>query len=318
MSLIKIVSSLSIVLLLHSCGIWGVEGRNKKIQRTYYEKVNYDQKTIDEVHPKFDKNGGYKTIRFYNRKAFVQERNRMNIVEQKNLLKTQLTLLEEELNKEETSNNESFENNPIDVKLYIKKLKDLKAKIDEINQFDINAFEEIKKLTIQLNELKCQEIEGIRLINKKIKRLYGDINFKTGSYKISGSGMIEISSIVSDIITQVNEWKNYLNECDVKVFENDLFEVAIEISGYADQRGSEKTNLILSERRANTVKEELEKELFKLVDLNGINLVYDRMYSEGHGEKLPPGVKQAGIDDPNRRLCIINYIVAPSRYLAQD
>ena len=48
---------------------------------------------------------------------------------------------------------------------------------------------------------------------------------------------------------------------------------------------------------------------------NKVNIVFDKIYSNGYGEQLPPGVQRKGDDDPERRVCLINYVIGPSALL---
>ena len=201
------------------------------------------------------------------------------------------------------------------VEQYNQKLYELE---DKLSQIDINkkgVEEDYENLLIEMNNLICNYQEGLTLLEKKVQRLFGDVSFQTGSAEISGNGKKTIKGISESVKEEVKRWKVYVNSCNKKIFENDLFVVVINIDGFADQRGSEPSNLALSQKRAKTVEKVLRNELASLVKGENVRIVFDRIYVEGHGEKLPPDVSQGPENDPNRRVCLISYIVGPARYL---
>jgi outer membrane protein OmpA-like peptidoglycan-associated protein len=197
------------------------------------------------------------------------------------------------------------------------KIYDLEEKLSRINPNKRGSEEEYHNLLIELNNLLCQERDGIVLLEKKVKKLYGDVSFQTGKFEITTKGASTLKDICKNIAHEVEKWRKYVNSCNQKLFENDLFVLVINIEGYADERGDEKTNLTLSRNRANAVEKFLRNELIRMVKEEKINIVFDKMYSDGYGEKLPPGVTRGPKDDPNRRICLINYIVGPARYLGK-
>jgi outer membrane protein OmpA-like peptidoglycan-associated protein len=192
---------------------------------------------------------------------------------------------------------------------------DLEKQLLLIDLSKKESFEQIIGLLEKIHRLKCEHIEGISLLNKKVDKLYGDISFKVGSSDVSARGIQSIDEMTKRIENEVSDWKSYLNSCNVKIFEQDLFVVMIQIDGYADQQGSESQNLILSQKRADSVKKIILNRLNGLLLEKKIKIIFNKVYSSGKGEQLPPGIKQNGENDPLRRVCIINSIVGPSRYL---
>jgi outer membrane protein OmpA-like peptidoglycan-associated protein len=178
-----------------------------------------------------------------------------------------------------------------------------------------DSFEDVISLLEKIHRLKCEHIEGVTLLKKKVDKLYGDISFKVGSSEVSTKGIQNIDNMINRIEKEVSDWKSYLNSCNVKIFEQDLFVVMIQIDGYADQQGNESNNLSLSQKRADSVKKIVLDRLNKLLIDKKIKIIFNKVYSNGKGEQLPPGVLQGLEDDPLRRVCVINSIVGPSRYL---
>lgn len=177
-------------------------------------------------------------------------------------------------------------------------------------------YEELLEILKELRELKCREVDPItKFLDKRVNRIYGDISFKTGSSEISIAGKNEIAVIIKELISDINDWKAFVSDCNEKVFENDLFVLVIDIDGYADQQGSAGLNLTLSQKRADAVKLEMIRQLNDLVVNKRINLVFDKIQSRGFGETLPPGNIETGANDPKRRICMINSLVGPARLL---
>ncbi len=193
------------------------------------------------------------------------------------------------------------------------KIAELQKKISKIDLNSSSSHEEILNLLKEINDLKCERIDAInRFLNKKVNKILGDISFKTGESKLSEKGKKEIEKIILSIVQDIEEWKSYVNECNEKIFENDVFVVVIDASGYADGQGSLQNNLNLSQSRAIAVKEEIITQLKRIIKDKNINIVYEKIFAKGYGEELPPGVIQKGDDDPARRICLISSVIGPS------
>ena len=61
----------------------------------------------------------------------------------------------------------------------------------------------------------------------------------------------------------------------------------------------------------------LRDQLTSLIKTKGVKLVFNKVYSTGYGEKLPPDTIDGPDDDPNRRICVISYMVCPARYIKE-
>jgi outer membrane protein OmpA-like peptidoglycan-associated protein len=195
-------------------------------------------------------------------------------------------------------------------------ISDLVAKIDIK---DTKEYEKLLVLLQEVRDIKCKMVDPItKYLYKKTNRLYSDVAFSTGSSQISRRGALEVERLVSIIENDIQEWRTYVSECNERVFEKDLFVLVVDISGYADQRGGEASNLVLSESRAKAVKLELIKQLNALVRNKGVIVVFDKIRTKGFGEVVPPGVQPQSVDDPNRRICLVSSLVGPSKLLSTN
>jgi outer membrane protein OmpA-like peptidoglycan-associated protein len=197
-----------------------------------------------------------------------------------------------------------------------KELDALTKQANSINVKNTQDYDKLLDLLKKLRDLKCKRIDALtQFVNKKTNKLYSDVAFSVGSSDISRNGITEISKLVDNIIREISEWKNYVSSCNERVFENDLFILVVDISGYADQQGADALNLTLSENRAKSVKLEIIKQLNSIVKNQRVSLIFDKIQTRGYGEELPPGATQSGQDDPSRRVCIISSLVGPSSLL---
>lgn len=197
-----------------------------------------------------------------------------------------------------------------------RKLLEIAKKLEGNKVTSTKDYEEVLEILKELRELKCREIDPItKFLDKRVNKIYGDISFRTGSSDISSNGISEISGIITELLSDISEWRAYVNECNERTFESDLFILVVDIDGYADQQGSSSSNLILSQKRAAAVKLELIRQLNDLVVSGKVNIVFDKIQARGFGETLPPGTSDAGLNDPKRRICIINSLVGPARIL---
>lgn len=197
-----------------------------------------------------------------------------------------------------------------------KMLVELSERASAISPKNVKEFEELLGILQQIRELKCKRIDPIvQFLKKNTNKLYSDVSFRVGASEISQNGRTELGKLVQKMQSDIKEWRNYVSDCNERVFENDLFILVIDISGYADQQGTSANNLLLSEERAKAVKVEITKQLNLVIKSNNVNLIFDKIQTKGQGEALPPGVIQKGEDDPARRVCLITSIVGPSLIL---
>jgi outer membrane protein OmpA-like peptidoglycan-associated protein len=247
--------------------------------------------------------------------------NRSKVLQEKEFMAALKAIHEVQLNRptEYTSKNNSSEVDK-QIEEVLKATEDqvraLEAKIRSVDINSSKAHEEILTYMKELNDLLCSRVGAInKFLNKRVNKIFGDVSFNTGSSQVSSKGVEQISRIISDIEADIQSWRSYVNECNQNLFENDLFIVVINVDGYADQQGALNTNLKLSADRAKEVKKLITEKLNDLVVKRGLKIVFDKIYSDGHGEELPPGVQPKGQNDPNRRICLISSVVGPSKLL---
>ncbi len=258
--------------------------------------------------PRYEPNGGKKRETIFNKSKVLKEKQFIAIL-------NKVKPIELPIYSKEGGNSSVDKTIENAIKEYNKKIYDLESRLSEIDLDKRGAEELYTNLLIEINNLICKEREGILQLEKKVQKLFGDVSFRTASYEITGGGKKSIEDVVIKIVNECEKWKKYVNTCNEKIFENDLIIVVVDISGYADPRGNDQSNLDLSRKRANSVEQELRTQLIKLVKDKKLNIIFDKIYSEGYGENLPPGVAQGQDDDPFRRVCLINYVIGPTRFL---
>lgn len=197
------------------------------------------------------------------------------------------------------------------------RIYELENKLSKIDFSAKGSEQEYTEILLEINNLICNFQDGLSLLEKKVKKLYSDVSFDTGSSLISKKGTAALTEITSNIQQEVSRWQRYLNSCNKKIFENDLFILVVNIDGYADKRGSYDANTVLSKERAQAVELLLRDQLTSLIKTKGVKLVFNKVYSTGYGEKLPPDTIDGPDDDPNRRICVISYMVCPARYIKE-
>ena len=263
-----------------------------------------------EKKPLFKENGGKRITTFLNRGKVKREKVFIEICQ---ALKG-LTKIPDIQSIDPTSTVDTtlLKSNEISNKLLV----ELAEKASAISPKNVKEFEELLDLLKQIRELKCKRIDPmVQFLKKNTKKLYSDVSFRVGASEISQNGRMALAELVQKVQSDVQEWRNYVSECNERVFENDLFILVIDISGFADQQGTFANNLLLSEERAKSVKVEITKQLNFILKNNSVNIIFDKIQTKGEGEALPPGVIQKGEDDPARRVCIISSIVGPSSIL---
>ena len=265
--------------------------------------------------PIYKENGGYKRTTILNKTKVKKEAIAVMVCE----LMTAMWIANK--NNTQTDNQKSEKD-----AIYIAKEKaiaetnnllySIAQKIEGKKIKNVKDYEDILETLKELRELKCKRVDPItKFLNKKINKIYGDISFKTGASLISEGGKMEISEIITEIKKDIDVWRNYINDCNEKVFESELFVLVIDVDGYADQQGAIDKNQALSQERANAVKTEIIRQLNSVIVNEKINIVFDKIQARGFGETLPPGVEQKGENDPSRRVCIINSLVGPTALL---
>ncbi len=201
------------------------------------------------------------------------------------------------------------------IESYNSRIYELEKRLSMLDFTSRGSEEEYTDILIEINNLICNFQDGLNLLEKKVKKLYSDVSFDTGSSFISKKGTDALMEITSNIQQEVSRWQRYLNSCNKKIFEKDMFVLVVNIDGYADKRGGNEANFLLSNERAKAVEMLLREQLTNLIKSKGIKLVFNKIYATGYGEKLPPETIDGPDDDPNRRICVISYMVCPARYI---
>lgn len=283
-----------VVLVLFSCK------ENKK-----FTKVQYNI------------NGGQKKVNILNKKKANWERQYL-ITD--SLYKNTKLLLEQQkiaLNTIESSHKSEGLEKARDLSEV--KINTLYDELKTVDPYSQKGHKRSLEILTEINDLIYNRIIPIGTLivkNKEIKELQGDFSFKTGSSKLTESGINEIKNQLNQLEKEIVEWKNYINNHNEKIFETDRFKLTVVIEGYADKQGSEKQNLKLSTERAESVRNEFVSQL-KTIS-SKYNLRFDVAY-DGKGETLPPGVTDNGKEvDGKRRICRIMSVVGPSKFIDEE
>jgi outer membrane protein OmpA-like peptidoglycan-associated protein len=236
---------------------------------------NDSEKSINK--PRYDINGGYKKTNILNQKRAEREKY---LIELEKLCKTTKDILEKQKNDlakvEESHKLSGIEKSRDAVE------NEINILFSELNSIDVytqSGYLKSLEVLSKLNDLiygRIKPIDEIISKNNEIKELKGDFSFSTGSSKLTDSGIKDIKSQISDIEKEIIDWKNYLNNHNEKIFENDSYKLMIVIDGFADKVGSEELNLKLSKERAESVRNEYLKQLKVLT--NNYNLIFDIQY----------------------------------------
>ena len=274
---------------------------------------NENQKTNINT-PRYDINGGPKKTNILNQKRAEREKY---IIDLEKLCKTTKEILEKQkidLSKVESTHKLSgLEKSRNAIESEINKLF---SELDSIDPYSQTGYLKSLEVLSQLNDLiygRIKPINEIILKNNEIKELKGDFSFTTGSSKLTESGVKDIKNQISEIEKEIINWKNYLNNHNERIFENDSYKLMIVVDGYADKVGSDELNLKLSKERAEAVKNEFLKQIKVLT--KSYNLIFDIQYY-GKGEMLPPGVTDNGQQsDVRRRICRIMSVVGPKKFV---
>ena len=200
----------------------------------------------------------------------------------------------------------------------IARTEEIIKSLNETDPYTPEGHEKSLRLAQELNDLLYKYVVPLGDLiaaNKELKNIAADISFDTGSAIISEDGKKLITGMLDSIKSDIQGWRNYLDNHNENVFSDEDYSTILIISGYSDKQGlgDEKTrterNQVLSEARAKAVAAEFEKQL-KSLDVKW-KLSF-RISYEGKGEILPPSVsddKQK--NNPNRRVTTIRMVVGP-------
>ena len=191
--------------------------------------------------------------------------------------------------------------------------------LNEVSPYSINGHKKTLELAAELNDLMQNYIEPLKKMieaNKEVKKIGGDISFNVGSAVLNQNGEKEISKLVTSIQNDIESWDSYLKDHNVNIFKDSVFRLMIIVNGYADGQGDEneakrkKENLELSQKRAQSVADELLKQFNK--SKYDQEIIID-IEINGRGESYPPNLNDRDIkrNSPERRISRISMVVGP-------
>jgi outer membrane protein OmpA-like peptidoglycan-associated protein len=264
--------------------------------------------------PRYYDNGGKIKTNILNKRRVEKERN---IIQLEKTYKAAKAILEKQKNSleniETTHKIDKVEQIRRECEIRINKL------YEELKLLDPNTKDGYKRsleMLTEINDLFANRIQPLEMIiskNIEVKELQGDFSFKTGSFKLTDQGIKDIEKFIQSIENDILIWKKYVNNYNQQLFSNEKFKLMVVIDGYADKQGSDAANLVLSENRAEEVRNEFIKRLSILSKKHKV--VFDVKYF-GKGETLPPGITDNGMEtDSRRRICRIMSVVGPSSYM---
>jgi outer membrane protein OmpA-like peptidoglycan-associated protein len=280
--------------------------------RKYNTKTTHNSSIVEN--PKYLDNGGTIRTNFINKRRVEKERNLIHLEKTYRAAKKILDNQKNSLNTLETSHRISkVEKMRMDCEIKINQL------YEELKTIDPNTKDGYKRsleMLREINDLFANRIQPLEMIiskNVEIKELQGDFSFKSGSFKLTENGLQDIEKFIISIENDIISWKKYVNNNNQQIFSNEKFKIMVVIDGYADKQGPDNANLILSENRAEEVRNEFTKRLNVLT--KKYKLIFDVKYY-GKGEMLPPGITDNGMEtDSRRRICRIMSVIGPSSYM---
>ena len=315
MSMKNIAFIIVSILILSSCGILPLADKRERVKFQSNRNINnnkYSDNLISKDYiPKYAENGGETKKTFYNWRKSDKERELLAAMKKLDSVRAAIP----------TFKKNTIESDYVDIEIQniISKLQSEIVRLEnllmQIELTDVDSHAEITEILAEINRLKCEKIDGISLLKKKINVLRSDLMFEIGKYKITSAGKKIIKSWTRQVEVDIDKWNNYINKCNKRIFENDTYILTINIAGYADPQGSTSVNLKLSNARADAVKKEITTQLFSLLKSTGKKIVFNNIHSVGYGEKLPEGMTYEGDNDPRRRVCIVNSLIAPSKVI---
>ena len=308
MSINKIIIAFFVLTLtITSCTV--VENFSSK---KYNAKTTHRGSIVEN--PKYFDNGGTVKTHFLNKKRVEKERN---LIQLEKTYRAAKAILDKQKN--------SLNTLPSTHK--ISKVEQLRnaceAKInqlyEELKTIDPNTKDGYKRsleMLTEINDLFANRIQPLEIIiskNVEVKELQGDFSFKSGSFKLTENGLKDIEQFILSIENDIMNWRKYVNNSNQQIFSNEKFKLMVVIDGYADKQGADEANLILSENRAEEVRNEFVKRLNVLT--KKYKVIFDIKYY-GKGESLPPGIIDNGMEtDSRRRICRIMSVIGPSSYM---
>ena len=149
-------------------------------------------------------------------------------------------------------------------------------------------------------------------IYERTEIIIAELN-STSPYSMSGQ---EIEKLANSIDKDLKMWEDYLMNHNANVFNDSLYRLMIIVNGYADEQGRgndndrKEKNKILSEKRAQSVADELMKQI-QSKEIKP-ELIID-IEINGRGELLPPNITEstAKKNSPDRRISRVSMVLGP-------
>jgi outer membrane protein OmpA-like peptidoglycan-associated protein len=299
--------SLLVFLIISSCG--NVNTFSKKKYNVKSSRVS----TIVEK-PRYKDNGGEIKTNVLNKRRVEKEKNLIQLEDTYRKAKEILMKQGSDMSKIPTTHKiTKVEQKRLECE---NKINLLYEELKMINPNTKDGYKRTLEMQVEINDLFANSIQPLEMIiskNIEVKELQGDFSFKTGSYKLTESGQKDIEIFIQSIENDIIGWKKYVNNHNQQIFSNEVFKLMVVIDGYADKQGSDESNLVLSEKRAEEVKNYFEKILNPLT--KKYKVIFD-LDAYGKGETLPPGIDDNGKEtDVRRRICRIMSVVGPKTYM---
>lgn len=294
--------SLNVLLFITSCSI-GKYNRDKINNSEYYQPV-------------FKENGGKKSANFINKLRVIRETEYMVVLAALKKAREAGSIKPPPRGSTVKLDSTDIEINAVSLQIQYE-IDNLYKELGTIDPLDDNSHKTCLSVLTKINDLYYKKINPYKIFrNKTINELEGDFSFKTGKSQLKEEGINEVQKLINNFESEIKEWKNYTDDHNQKIFENDRYKLTVQINGYADKQGSEETNLKLYHDRAKEVREVFINQFKKLNMKYSINLSIN--FAE-KGELLPAGVIDNGKnDDPKRRICVVSSILGPLRLITAN
>lgn len=261
---------------------------------------------------------GEKGVNNLNKNRAEREKEHFSALEKADEAKRILEAEQVEMNKIDTTERVG------EIEMALQKIYERTEKIiEELNStspYSFNGHEKTLKLAAELNDLMQNYIEPLTKMieaNKEVKKIGGDISFNIGSSELNNNGKKEISKLIKSIKIDIKNWDDYLENHNVNIFKDSVYRLMIIVNGYADAQGDEQKNLQLSKLRAESVANEILKQVNEY-DF-GQELLID-VDIKGRGEATPPNLNEKDLkaNSPERRISRVSMVVGPKILLYED
>ena len=189
----------------------------------------------------------------------------------------------------------------------------------DLNPFKPKDKKRLTEIELTLTNLITKKIQPFQKIEMQIensKILASDYSFKTGKSTLNNNAIDDIKTFPNDWEKEVLLWKNYKDIDGNLLYKNDEIHIRINIIGYADKQGSSnpeirtESNRVLSEKRAQNVKKEIQESVQYLIKKYTLDIEFTTV---GRGEELPPNTSNSElIDNPERRKVVVTAVIYPN------